>query len=220
MGEWRSRYLHHLVQFDVQDLVELWLTDTIPTCELLTVSQPNGFEQRNMSYFTKSLSIPENDDVVWLPLLGAGVEVDQELPEMSTTSLITLLLCLELLIYTSQQSKKLTWKFPHQRASLLCPGLAWRDCQSFPLYETVCAHMPCTSRWVATAWNSQPIVSNHTNKHQVTRDRSIFQILFFFGSLKMSHWNIVRNRVGSSRILNKIVISYPLDFIQIHIFSI
>ena len=64
---------------------------------------------------------------------------------------------------TAQQSKKLTWKFPRQPSSLLCQGQAWKGCRSFPLYETVCAHMPCTLRWVAIAWSSPPIVSKQTN---------------------------------------------------------
>lgn len=63
-------YLHHLIQLDVQNLVELGLTHTIP----------------------------ENDDVVWFPLLGAGVKVDQELPEKSTKSVVTLMPCHELLL--------------------------------------------------------------------------------------------------------------------------
>lgn len=134
-------YLHHLIQLDVQNLVELGLTHTIP----------------------------ENDDVVWFPLLGAGVKVHQELPEKKH-KIPDYIAAMSRATNTSQQSKKLTdLNIPSSTIFSSWPGTSLkrlsiistlRDCvRTHALYFEMSGH--CLE---LTTYCFQ------TNKHQVTRE--------------------------------------------------
>ena len=107
------------------------------------------------------------------PLPRACVKVEQELPEKRIKFLINMTKASATSYEHSTKSSQ-TRKFLHLLVFPFRWGQVWRDYQSFPFSEIVCAHMPYISRWVAILWSPQPMVSKHTNIYKTLDLNSLY----------------------------------------------